>query len=127
MTPEQLHIIQHSLGCNKYGQNEAGGGGYYRDYYCVGLDNEKTLTDLRFLVSQGWMREGHKLNKGRDQYFHVTQLGISAMLGASPRPPKLTRDQKRYRDYLRADCGYSFIEYLKYLHHCKREGRIASY
>lgn len=129
MTPEQLHILQHSLGADKYGCNQDGirGGKFYRDYYCAGLDNDDVIGDILYLVSQGWMRAGHKLNEGRDQYFFVTQLGITAMLNASPTGPKLTRDQKRYRDFLNADCDYSFGEYLKYLHRCKREGRIESY
>ena len=129
MTPEQLHILQHSLGADKFGCNSDGirGGKFHRDYYCAGLNNNDVMGDILYLVSQGWMREGHKINEGRGQCFFVTVLGLSAMLNASPKPPKLTRDQKRYRDFLRADCGYSFGEYLKYLHHCKREGRIASY
>jgi hypothetical protein len=111
MSPEQLHILQHSLGCDKFGR-----GKLYRDYYCVGLTNDKTLADIQALVALGWMRPGHKINEGRDQYFHVTQLGISAMKGHSPAPPKLTRGQQRYRDFLHADCGMKFGEYLKWLH-----------
>jgi len=129
MTAEQLHILQHSLGADKFGRNheDVRRGPYYRDYYCAGLENNKIMGDILYLVSMGWMRAGHKLNEGRDQYFHVTEAGRIAMLNASPKPPKLTRDQKRYRDYLNADCGESFIEYLKYLHQCKRDGRIKNY
>ena len=110
MTTEQLHILQHSLGSDKYGR------GYSRDYYCVGVEDEITLKDIRFLVSQGWMRAGHTINEGRDQYYFVTSLGLSAMVGESPKPPKLTRAQQRYQDFLHADCGMSFGKYLKWLH-----------
>ena len=129
MTPEQLHILQHSLGADKYGRNheEVRGGPYYRDHYCTGVEDSAIMADLLDLVSQGWMRAGHKLNEGRDQFFHVTEAGRIAMLEASPKPPKLTRDQRRYRAYLCADVGYSFIYYLKYMQAAKREGRIREY
>jgi hypothetical protein len=129
MTPEQLHILQHSLGADKYGRNheDVRGGPYYREHYCAGLENAEVMGDILYLVSQGWMVAGRKLNEGRDQFFHVTEAGIAAMLNASPQPPKLTRNQRRYRDYLRADVGDSFIEYLKYMHAAKRDGRIKSY
>ncbi len=111
MSPNQLHILQHSLGVDKYGQGKP-----YREHYCVGLDNAAMLADLRALVAQGWMREGHKINEGRDQYFYVTQLGLSAMKAHSPTAPKVSRGEQRYRDYLRSECSMSFGEYLKYMH-----------
>ena len=122
MNAEQLHILQHSLGVDEYGQ-----GRIYRDYYCVGLDDHKTLAVLRELVKAGWMREGHKTNDGRDQYFHVTQLGISAMKGHSPAAPKLSRSAQRYRDFLNADCGMEFGEYLKWRHANKHRLRELGY
>ena len=89
MTPEQLHILQHSLGCDKYGRCEGfARGRYYRDHYCACREDSPTLRNIRDMVALGWMREGRTLNEGQDQFFHVTQLGISAMLGASPPPPK---------------------------------------
>lgn len=111
MTPEQLHILQHALGVDEYGQGKP-----YRDYYCVGLDNAAALADLRTLVAQGWMREGHTINDGRDQYFYVTQLGLCAMKAHSPKAPRVSRAKQRYRDYLRSECSMSFGEYLKYMH-----------
>ena len=116
MSPEQLHILQHSLGCDKYGQRERQCANYYRDHYCVGLDNAATLADIRALVAHGWMREGHTINEGRDQYFHVTQLGISAMKGQSPKPPKVSRGRQRYREWLNAECSMSFGDFLKWRH-----------
>jgi hypothetical protein len=49
-------------------------------------------------------------------YFNcsVTEDGKRAMLAASPNPPKLTRSQRRYREFLDADSGLSFLEWLKY-------------
>jgi hypothetical protein len=39
--------------------------------------------------------------------------GIDVVAFESPLPPKLTRSQKRYRDFLSSDCGYSFREWLQ--------------
>ena len=122
MNPEQLHILQHSLGADKYGQADDGNRAqFYRDYYCVGLHESATLANINDMVARGWMRAGYKINEGRDQYFHVTQLGISAMRGHSPKAPKPTKGQQRYRDFLRAECGMTFIEYLKYMHANRHE------
>ncbi len=103
MTKEQLHILQHSLGVDQYGQ-----GAMYRNHY-VG-----DAHDCRPMVSLGWMKE-FKASEltGGSPLFVVTKEGKTAMLEASPKPPKLTRSQKRYRAFLDADCGYTFIEWLK--------------
>lgn len=50
---------------------------------------------------------------GGDSCFFVTDLGKEAVQRESPEPPKLTRSQKRYRAWLRADCGMKFSEWLK--------------
>jgi hypothetical protein len=48
-------------------------------------------------------------------YFNcsVTKEGIAAMKELSPKPPVLSRSQRRYRDYLDADCDMTFLEWLK--------------
>jgi len=78
MTPEQLHIIQHSLGCDKYGLNdhpETNPGPehypYYRNHFCGGvkdeedathgsLDNDLELRDSLWLVEafKFWLQAG---------------------------------------------------------------------
>jgi hypothetical protein len=89
MTPEQLHIIQHALGCDKYGLGEQ-----YRNHYCGGAE------ECRPLVEMGYMTE-HKASEitGGDPLFTVTKAGIAAMKEASPKPPKITRSQQRMIDY----------------------------
>lgn len=110
MTPGQLHILQHSLGLDEYGQ-----GTLYRNHYvtepgCDGYD------DCRALVELGFMRE-HKPREltGNMPCFTVTDQGIAEAIRQSPKPSKLTRSQKRYREWLRiADvCDLSFGEWLK--------------
>ena len=94
MTPEQLHILQHALGCNQFGLNDHPQSvpgpvhyPYYRNHYCAGGDSVKTCEEL---VALGFM-EQHKTTEWLP-YFNcsVTKVGIEAMKQASPKPPKVT-------------------------------------
>jgi hypothetical protein len=107
MTEKQLQILQHSLGADKYGQGEM-----YRNHFCAGEDDE---TICRELVELGYMRVFHP-NQSPLPYFNcsVTEEGKSAMLRESPQPPKFTRAQERYREFLNADSGVSFREWLRW-------------
>jgi len=64
----------------------------------------------------GFMNEfkPHALS-GDCPYFLVTKQGMQAVREFSPPEPveKLTRSQKRYRSYLKEDCGEGFGEWLK--------------
>ena len=116
MTPNQLHILQHSLGCDEYGMAERmyrdegdGAMGYYRNRYVSDPD-----ADLTALVDMSYIRDcGSMEICGSMHYYRVTKEGLAAMKAASPKPPKLLRSAQRYRDFLRADLGCSFTEYLK--------------
>ncbi len=100
MTAEQLQILQHSLGVDQYGRGEM-----YRNHFCAGGDDE--------LVALGYMQQ-HATTDWLPYYnVSVTDAGKQAMLNESPNRPKLTRSQQRYRDFLDADCGMSFFEWLK--------------
>lgn len=103
LTKDQLHILQHSLGVDQYGRGQM-----FRNHY-VGED--KTCREL---VAMGLMTV-HPASEltGGDPWFRVTHDGMVAMRQESPDPPKLSRSQKRYREFLNADCGYSFGEWLK--------------
>ena len=107
MKPELLHILQHSLGVDKYGQ-----GRQYRNHFVTG-PGTINWPYCQELVALGLMtrRGGNELTGG-DDCFYVTDAGKLAMAEASPKPPKLTRGQRRYRAFLRADCGMSFLEWL---------------
>ncbi len=119
MNPEHLHILQHSLGCDEHGQTthrlrdeDDGCFGYYRNRYVADPN-----PDLEALCRAGWMedRGAHEIADGM-HYYRVTKAGLAEMLFHSPKPPALTAGQRRYREYLDADCGMSFIEYLKWRH-----------
>ncbi len=106
MTPEQLQILQHALGVDKYGQ-----GRQYRNHFCAGGTDVPICESL---VALGYMRVWHP-NASPLPYYNcaVTKEGKSAMLAASPAPPKLSRSQHRYRRFLSADSGLRFGEWLK--------------
>lgn len=104
-----LHILQHSLGLDQYGQ-----GRQYRNYYVAGGD---AAVQCRELVGMGYMRE-HAMPAeltGGSPCFVVTDRGVEAVAlfsPAPPPPPKLTRAQQRYRDYHRSECCDGFAWFL---------------
>lgn len=103
-----LHILQHSLGIDQFGQ-----GRQYRNHFCTGP--ESTDWDAcNAMVGDGLMirRDGSALT-GSDYLFHVTDAGKAFVAENSPAPPKLTRSQDRYRRYLDADSSLKFGEWLK--------------
>jgi hypothetical protein len=105
MTPNQLSILQHSLGLDQYGQ-----GPMFRNHFCAGGADEEVC---RSLVALGYMRE-HETTEAYPYYnCTVTKAGKEAVLRESPPPPKLTRSQRRYREFLHADTGRPFGEWLR--------------
>lgn len=105
MSAEQLHILQHSLGVDKYGQGQM-----YRNHFCAGGGDEGIC---RQLITLGYMRQHRTTGVFPDFNCSVTEKGKAAMRSESPRPPRLTRGQKRYLQFLNADSGESFGEWLK--------------
>lgn len=109
MDKAQLHILQHSLGLDQYGQ-----GRQYRNHYVAG---GKDIDHCRELVGMGYMRE-HKMAPeltGGGPCFVVTDRGFEAVAlfsPAPPPPPKVNSAKKRYLDHLRYDGGLTFAESL---------------
>ena len=106
---EHLHILQHSLGLDQYGRGKA-----YRNHFVTGPGSDDFDTCVA-LAEAGLMKgygERGALTGG-DHLFGVTDAGRRFVREHSPRPPKLTRSQRRYREFLDADCGLTFGEYLK--------------
>jgi hypothetical protein len=103
MTPAQLHTLQHALGVDQYGQGEM-----FRNHYVGGE------TECRPLVALSFMTE-HRPSEltGGDLWFRVTDAGKHAVRDLSPAPPKLTRSQRRYREFLKEDSGLTFGEWMK--------------
>lgn len=103
---EQLHILQHTLGADEYGIRRGD-----RNYFCAGVRDEVICREL---VALGYMQQ-HRTTDVYP-YFNcsVTDAGKAAMTAESPKPPKLTRSQIRYRRFLQADTGTSFREWLRW-------------
>ncbi|MEY2151150.1 hypothetical protein AB7849_09545 [Rhodanobacter sp. 115] len=104
---EHLHILQHSLGVDRYGQ-----GKQYRNHFVTGKGS-KDFDGCMALVDAGLMtrRPGNAITGG-DDFFHVTPEGVDFVALQSPAAPKLTRSQRRYQEWLDADCGCSFAEWI---------------
>lgn len=104
LAPELLHILQHSLGVDEYGQ-----GNQYRNHYVAGgVDVEH----CRQLVSLGYMRErAGSVLSGGDPWFNVTPAGVDAVAFLSPpAPPPKKRSQ--WDEYLDHDSCDRFGEWL---------------
>lgn len=103
-----LHILQHSLGVDQYGQ-----GDQYRNHFVTG-EGSTDHPICNDLVERGLMtvRRDSQMCGGMD-IFHVTDAGKRWMAANSPPPPKLTKGQERYRRYLAADSSLSFGDWLK--------------
>lgn len=108
----ELHILQHALGVDQYGR-----GRRFRRHFVTGPGSDDYDACMS-LVGKGLMthRAGNELSGG-DDVFLVTVEGERYVTEHSPPPPeapKLSRSQKRYQDYLDADSGWSFGEWLRY-------------
>lgn len=109
-----LHILQHALGVDQYGQGEQ-----YRDHFVTG-EGSVDHSHCMEAVERGLMtrRLGSPLTGG-DDLFLVTEAGRQWMTQNSPPAPpapKLTRSQRRYRNWIdsgAADCGVSFGEFIR--------------
>jgi hypothetical protein len=105
-----LHILQHALGVDQYGRGKR-----YRNHFVTG-NGTVDFPHCMALVDAGLMtrRPGTAIS-GWDDVFTVTAAGISAMYEQQiPAPPKLTRSQQRYQEYIDADCGETFGEWLRF-------------
>ena len=103
----KLHILQHSLGVGDYGDKPS-----HRNHFCTG-PGSSDFDNCRALVADGLMTEraGSAISGG-DSIFRVTPAGVDYVALHSPAKPKLTRSQKRYQEYLDADTGLSFAEWI---------------
>jgi hypothetical protein len=106
LSPAELQILQHSLGWDRYGQGHS-----TRNHFCAGAADEPIC---RGLVEKGYMQE-HRTTEVFPYYnVSVTAEGRKACSEQSPKPPKLTNSQQRYRRFIAHDSGLSFGEWLKY-------------
>lgn len=105
-----LHILQHSLGIDQFGQGEQ-----YRNHFVTG-EGSKDHPDCMALVAAGLMNVRRAIKMFGDMDgFTVTDAGRAYVAEHSPAPPKLTRGQQRYREWLNVSdaTGESFIDFCR--------------
>ncbi len=109
MKPEHLHILQHALGLDRFGQ-----GTHYRNRYTLSQLSDG-FGDCQEMVAAGLMvcRDTRQLTGGM-YTFQVTDAGKAAVKQHSPAPPKLSRGKRRYREFLSwsSATGGTFREFL---------------
>ena len=107
----QLQILQHSLGCDEFGR-----GAMYRNHFVTGETGADGIACLQ-LVALGLMvnRGSRGALTGGSSLFHVTDEGKAVMRSQSPPvlvPKKISRGEQRYLDWIQADSGVSFAEWI---------------
>jgi hypothetical protein len=99
VTELQLHILQHSLGLNQFGE-----GSHYRNRYISDPN-----ADLDGLVRVGFLKDFGAIEAYDGMhYYEVTPAGKIAIQKESPKPPKISRSRRRYLAFLNADSGMPF-------------------
>jgi len=103
--PDQLSILRHALGIGADGCAPS-----YRNHFVTGEGGRDHALCMA-LVAAGLMtrHSGNALSGGSD-VFGATNAGRAAAVGT---PPKVTRSQQRYAEYLRTDSNLSFIDWLR--------------
>jgi len=104
VTDKQLDLMRHALGYNYSPRHD-------RNNFCAGIGTEDHGEILK-LCEAGLMRAGRTINEGTSRYYVVTDEGHAMVSARQPPAPKLTRSQKRYREWLQAEVGCSFREWL---------------
>lgn len=116
---EQLNILRHAIGYGDDGQDRYHGraADERRNFFVTYPDAPdwpacKALESLGFLAARG-----PRKMLGGDYLFTVTDEGREVVMLHKPLRKKLTASQRRYQDFLDADSGMTFKDWLK----CKRE------
>jgi hypothetical protein len=108
MPAVDLQILRHALGVGDSGWERS-----YRNHFVTGrssADHQHCMA----LVERGFMvqRAGNAITGG-DDLFTVNEAGRAVVQEHTPPPPKLTRSQQRYQQFLNYDGGVTFGEFLR--------------
>ena len=109
-----LHVLQHALGRDQYGKRRHSRTDDYRNHYCIGPEGD-TFDLCRSAVALGLMVEHAPRAISGDMFtFTVTDAGKAYIDEHSPPAPKLTRGQRRYREWLNGPAdSMSFGEWIR--------------
>jgi len=111
MTDEATRTLFHMLGLDPdleklhaYRNHFVAGPGHHDNGHLAELVEAGLVVEVR---RPGFLADD-------DQVYMATDEGKAfAMREATARIPKLTRSQRRYRDWLEYDCGLSFGEFIR--------------
>ena len=107
LSKEELHILQHTLGLDEYGE-----GNRYRNYYAIYPESSSRVI-IDGLVQRGLMAGYMESDFSELLYYHVTDRGEESIALNSPVRPKISRSKQRYQDYLKSEVDESFGWWLK--------------
>jgi hypothetical protein len=110
-----IHILQHALGRDEFGQRKKHLTEDYRNH-CVAGDGYHSRHLCEEAVRLGLMeRNERSVLSGGDHWFHVTDAGMKYVDENSPKPPKKSRGERRYERFLEISDMYdiTFGEFLK--------------
>lgn len=108
LTPEQIDIIRHTLGCDQFGNGE------YRNYFAAGQTGKDHQTFEEFVglgIAVKNPRFPSEISGGSDVY-HITGWGKDLFLSQCPKPLRKTRAQLKYEKWIEEDSGRTFAEFL---------------
>jgi len=108
LTPEQIHILQHSLGLSKRHDKP------YRNYYAASTDSDCSQ-DQEALVDKGLMTSAGKSPVNSETvYYYVTDRGCKIAFEHLPKDTR-TPGQKRYERFLYARDVFPDLTFKKFL------------
>lgn len=105
---QSLHVLQHALGLDDYGQGRA-----YRNHYVTGPGCDGWALCMAHVAAGRMVRHDPRAIFGGDYCFTVTDAGRQFVREHSPEPPKLSRSKQRYEAWLRSSVDVPFGEWLK--------------
>lgn len=105
-TPQQARLLQHTLGLCEHQRSS------YRNHFVAGPGHHD-MPDLESLESLGLMARVHApaFCEASDIVFVTTTAGAALALEHLPEPPPPAK-QTQYRQWLNADTGCTFCEWL---------------
>ena len=111
ITKNQLNIMRHALGIDDAGISK-NNRDYFRNRFVTDLNTENGK-ECQQLVAIGMMEDTGPLFLAVGMHlFMVSEQGRKYVDENAPKPEKLTRGQRRYREFLELDMGLTFKEFL---------------
>lgn len=112
---EHLKILRHAIGYDDDGNDRyRGATAEARRNHFVTHPQAPDWTTCKALVALGYMADhGPRIILDGDHLFSVTDEGREVVMLHKPSRKKLTASQRRYQQFLDADCGMSFKQWLK--------------